>query len=379
MKRFSLVYGSVAFVLLALALPSCSPAPAATPEGVELDEAPDFRVDPGWPHAFQENWILGAVTGIGVDSRGHVWVTHAPGLATTSALGAAQDPPVSTCCVPAPSVLEFGPEGELVQSWEMEGREDLTWPEVPHGLFVDHDDNVWIGSREPHQLFKFDREGGLLLTIGEEGVTQGSDAPDHLGRPSDVWVDPETNEAFVADGYGNRRIVVYDGDTGEYLRHWGAYGDPPDDEYEHPDRGPDAEPSRQFGTVHGITGSRDGLIYVADRRNNRIQVFQQDGTFVDEVLVAAETLGSGTAFDVALSADPEEEFLYLTDGTNHKIWILRRADLEVLTHFGRGGYQIGEFVRPHNMATDGDGNIYVSEAASQRVQRFRMDGAPATQ
>ena len=165
--------------------------------------------------------------------------------------------------------------------------------------------------------------------------------------------------------------VVYDGDTGEYLRHWGAYGELPDDDYDYGNRNPTAPPSRQFSTVHGLTGSKDGLIYVADRRGNRIQVFDHSGQFVAEHVVAPRTLASGSAFVIALSPDPEQRWLYLADGTNHKVWILRRSDLEIVGEFGRGGRQVGQFLRPHGMGIDSRGNLYVGEASTgRRVQKF---------
>jgi len=361
--------GTAGLIALVLA-GACTPAPAQTPANTGFD------LDPDWPQPFQENWVLGSVTGVAVDGRGHIWVTHAQGMATAAAHGAAADPPVSLCCVPAPGVMEFDRQGALVQSWDTSSG-DYAWPDVPHGIYVDHNDFVWVASRPHHQLLKFDRDGELVLTIGELDVTAGSNDPDRLGNPAGVWVDPGTNEVFVADGYRNRRVVVYDGESGEYLRHWGAYGETPDDDYEYGPRGADAPPARQFGTVHGIIGSADGMIYVADRRNNRVQVFQQDGTFVQERIVAPATLASGSAFDVALSPGPDQDFLYLMDGTNHKIWVLQRSDLEVVDELGRGGYQVGEFVRPHNIATDAEGNIYTSEAETKRVQRFVPRGAYA--
>jgi DNA-binding beta-propeller fold protein YncE len=359
------------FLLLAVGAPGCA-VDSPEPEG----DVPTFRADPDWPRPFAENWVLGAVTGIAVDSRDHVWVTHSPSGGGGAAFGAAQDPPISTCCVPAPDVIEFDPDGNVVQAWVMDG-DDYDWPSIPHGIFVDHTDHVWIGSRPNHQLLKFSRDGDLVLTIGELGVSGGSNDPDRLGTPADMWVSPETNEVFVADGYGNRRIIVFDGETGAYLRHWGAYGEVPDDDYEYGPRGADEPPARQFGTAHGIVGSRDGLLYLADRRNNRVQVFQQDGTFVAEKLVAPETLSSGSAHDVALSADADQRFLYLMDGVNHRIWVLQRDDLEMVGHFGQGGYQLGQFIRPHNMDSDSRGNIYSSEAETQRVQRFLVQGAGA--
>jgi hypothetical protein len=356
---------SLAFALLPLLwLPAaCEVAPAAPVSDVA------FVADPDWPKPFPENWVLGPVTGVAVDSRGHVWVTHAPSMLPPGHLGAEQDPPIAECCVAAPPVMELDREGNVVGWFDGEG-DDYIWPDVPHGLFVDHNDFVWIGSRPHHRVLKFTRDGELVMTIGELDVRGDSNDPERLSAPADIWVNPETNEAFIADGYGNRRIVVFDGETGEYLRHWGAYGEVPDDEV--PSRPDDASapPARQFSTVHGLTGSRDGYLYVADRRNNRIQVFRQDGEFVTEAFARRGTLASGSAFDVALSPDPDQTYLYLADGTNHKIWVFRRHDMEVVGEFGRGGRHLGELYRPHMMAVDHDGNVLVGEADNARLQRF---------
>jgi sugar lactone lactonase YvrE len=168
---------------------------------------------------------------------------------------------------------------------------------------------------------------------------------------------------------------VVDGETGKYIRHWGAFGEAPDDDYEYDygARTPDGPAPRQFATVHGIAGSRDGLIYVADRRGNRIQVFKQDGEFVTEKTVAVRTLASGSAFVIVLSPDPAQKWLYLADGTNHKVWILQREDLEIVGEFGRGGRFVGQFLRPHGMSVDSRGNLYVGEASTgRRVQKFAV-------
>jgi hypothetical protein len=347
----------------------CSPAPGAIPD----DGVPTFRVDPWWPPPLPENWILGPAAGLSVDSRDHVWIVSAPGELSPREVGATLDPPIATCCSPAPPLMEFDPEGNVVQTWD--GRSaGAEWPAFPHGLFVDHQENVWIGSYTQHQVLKFTRDGEHLLTIGELDVTGGSHDPSRLGTPAGIWVDPETNEAFIADGYINRRVAVFDGNSGDHLRQWGAYGEEPDDEYQHPERGADLPPSRQFGTAHGLVGSNDGLLYLADRRNNRIQVFRRNGEFVQERLIAPATLASGSAFDVALSPDPEQRFLYLADGTNHKIWVLLREGLEVVGEFGRGGRQAGQFLRPHNIDTDSQGNLYLVEAGNLRIQRFLVEG-----
>ena len=337
---------------------------------------PSFEVDPSWPLEMPNDWIMGSVTAVVVDAMDHVWVTHLPETLTPEETSAVQDPPIGMCCVPAPIVIEFDQGGNVVQGWGDPTTQDVSeFPRNAHGLFVDHNDFVWIGSYQHHRVMKFTRGGDLLMTIGEYDVNGGSNDPDLLGGPAGIWVDPGTNEVFIADGYRNRRVIVFNGETGGYLRHWGAYGEPPNDEYQAGDRGPDYSPPEQFSTVHGLVGSDDGLIYVADRRGNRIQVFRQSGEFVTEKVVAPSTLSSGSAFVIALSPDEEQEWLYLADGTNHKVWILRRSDLEIMDNFGRGGRQLGQFLRPHGMGIDSEGNLYVGEASTgRRVQKFSLQG-----
>ncbi|MEX2467441.1 MAG: hypothetical protein WD995_11055 [Gemmatimonadota bacterium] len=373
-----LVLKLVATVLMASAACAIPDEEPAAADGA----SPTFQVDPSWPQELPNDWILGAVTGVFVDAEDHVWVTHLPETLTPEETSAVQDPPLGTCCVPAPMVLELDAAGALVQAWGEwpvsggpgEG-DPARWPRNPHGIFVDHNDFVWIGTYAHHRVMKFTRDGTLVMTLGEYDVTGGSDDPDLLGGPAGIWVDPDTNEVFVADGYRNRRVVVYDGETGEYLRHWGAYGEPPIDDYDFGDRDPAADPPRAFSTVHGLTGSRDGLIYVADRRGNRIQVFRQDGSFVEERIIAPETRASGSAFVIALSPDPDQRWLYLADGTNHKVWVLRRDGLEVVGEVGRGGRQVGQFLRPHGMDVDSRGNLYVGEASTgRRIQKFTVSG-----
>lgn len=352
----------------ACARPSAEGAPATASDP---NAVPTFEVDPSWPREMPDLWVMGSVTGVFVDARDHIWVTHLPETLTPEELGVEQDPPIATCCHTAPTVIELDAEGNVVQSWGDQADDIAVYPRNPHGVFVDHNDFVWIGTYRHHRVQKFTRTGELVLTIGTYDENGGSNDPDLLGGPAGIWVDPATNEVFIADGYTNRRVVVYDGDTGAYLRHWGAYGEEPDDEYDYGDRAAGAAPPRQFSTVHGITGSKDGLIYVADRRGNRVQVFQHDGTFVAERIVAPETRASGSAFVPVLSPDAEQAWLYLADGTNHKVWILRRSDLEIVGSFGRGGRQVGQFLRPHGMSIDSRGNLYVGEASTgRRVQRF---------
>jgi len=338
-------------------------------------DVPTFTVDPSWPLEMPDKWIMGAVTAVFVDAQDHVWVTHLPETLTPEEISAVQDPPLGTCCVPAPVVIEFDAQGNVVQGWGDPATQDISeFPRNAHGLFIDHNDFVWIGTFRHHRVMKFTRSGELVMQIGEYEVTGDSNNESLLGGPSGIWVDPSTNEVFISDGYSNRRVIVFDGETGAYLRHWGAYGERPDDTYRS-NRDPAGPAPRQFSTPHGLIGSNDRLIYVADRRGNRIQVFQQSGEFVTEKIIAPETRSSGSAFVVGLSPDADQEWLYLADGTNHKVWVLRRSDLEVVGEFGRGGRQVGQFLRPHGMSVDSQGNIYVGEASTgRRVQKFTVTG-----
>ena len=347
---------------------------AQSPATLATGGLPMFQVDASWPKEMPNLWILGSVTSVFVDSNDHVWITHLPETLTPEETSAAQDPPIGECCLPAPVVIEFDADGNVVQGWGDPSTQDVSeFPRNAHGLFIDHEDNVWIGTFRHHRVMKFTRSGQLLMTIGEYDNNRGSNDTNFLGGPAGIWVDPEDNEVFIADGYRNRRVVVYDGDTGDYLRHWGAYGEVPDDLYSYAQEDPEGSPPRQFSTVHGVVGANDGLIYVADRRGNRIQVFQQNGEFVMEKIIAPETLASGSAFVIALSPDDNQEWLYLADGTNHKVWILHREDLEIVGQFGRGGRQVGQFLRPHGMGIDSHGNLYVGEASTgRRVQKFTV-------
>lgn len=386
MKNLLRIAVPLAGMSLVLATSACEQVPGDTDVAEERGDVPAaptstngvprFEVDSAWPEEMPDLWIMGSVTGVYVDAQDHVWVTHLPETLTPEETSAVQEPPIGTCCKPAPTVIEIDPDGVVVQGWGVPETDDVSvYPRNPHGIFVDHNDYVWIGTFRHHRVMKFTRSGEHVMTIGSYDENAGSSDEALLGGPSGIWVDPSNNEVYISDGYRNRRVAVFDGESGEYLRHWGAYGETPDDayEYDYDDWTPDSEPSRQFATVHGITGSRDGLIYAADRRNNRIQVFRKDGEFVAEKIIEPATRASGSAFVIVLSPDEDEEWLYLADGTNHKVWVLRRADLEVVSEFGRGGRQLGQFLRPHGMSIDSNGNLYVGEASTgRRVQRFNL-------
>lgn len=360
-----LTHGLLAVPLVILV--ACGPADDDAPATAMNATVPAFEADPDWPR-LPAGFEWGQVLGIASDSRGHIWTSSRSEIA------------------------EWDAEGNLVQSWSARGP-DESW-QVIHGLFIDHDDYVWTNARESNLTLKFTPEGEHVLTIGRLDETGGSNDTELMGRPAEIWVDPVDNEVFVADGYANRRVAVFDGETGEYLRHWGAYGERPDDDYR-PD--PDsAEPSRQLRTPHGIAGSRDGLIYVADRANNRVQVFRQNGDFVTEKILRPRCApegepvipecGGSAAFSLGFSPDEAQTYLYVADGGSHVIVVLRRSDLEKVAEFGGPGTGPGQMGRPHNLAVDPDGDIFVAEAAGPwmpvaggdsvqagfRAQRFRV-------
>jgi len=335
---------------------------------------PKFEPDPSWPKQLPNNWMLGQVGGIFADSHDHIWVTSRPRTLDNNDKYAALDPPQADCCIPSPPVLEFDQAGNLIQSWGGPSK-DYEWPDNEHGMFVDYKDNVWIGGNGPKDtnILKFSKSGKFLLQIGHHGKTGGSNDTENLNRPAGIYVYPKTNEVFVADGYGNRRVIVFDADTGAYKRHWGAYGNKPDDSVART-RVYDGPGPTQFNTVHGIRISNDGLVYVGDRVNNRIQVFTPEGKFVKEGFIERKTsTPEGTAFDVAFSADKGQQFLYVSDGSNKKVQILNRETLEVVGFFGgHGGHGPGQFYHLHSIATDSKGNVYIGESFGERALRWNL-------
>ncbi|MEZ4972435.1 MAG: hypothetical protein R2820_03960 [Cyclobacteriaceae bacterium] len=362
----------------AIAFASCSESSKNSNTQAEAytNQAPtNFTVDPSWPKELPNSWILGEVAGIATDANDHVWIIQRPATLDERETGATQNPPKAECCAPAPSVIEFDPDGNVVQAW---GNPDSTkrWITTEHGIYVDKDNNVWVGgSFNDHVVMKFSNSGKLLLQIGELGKTNGSNDTLLLGAPADITVDAEANEVYIADGYVNRRIIVFDATTGKYKRHWGAYGEAPNDE-EPPVYNPSDPPVKTFrGPVHAVRISNDNLVYVADRRENRIQVFQKDGTFVTEAFISKQTLDFGSVWDLELSPDPAQTYVYVADGMNMKVWVLERSSLEVKGSFGHGGRNAGQFGWVHNVAMDSKGNLYTAEVRpGKRIQKFRPVG-----
>jgi DNA-binding beta-propeller fold protein YncE len=334
---------------------------------------PQFEPEPFWPKPLPNNWILGQVSGIAVDRFDHIWVVHRPTSLNERELAAQQDPPAAKCCFAAPPVLVFDQSGNLIRFWGGPGQ-GYDWPQSEHGVFIDDDDFVWLAGNGPKdgQILKFTMDGKFVLQIGKPGQPRDSNATGWLGSPADVAVDVAAKEVFAADGYGNRRVAVFDAETGAYKRHWGAYGNRPSDE-KTPPYDPHKPPSQQFGNpVHCIRMAKDGLLYVCDRTNDRVQIFRRDGTFVSEHFFERNTRGTGAVYDLVFSPDREQTFIYMVDGMNGEVRIIARATNEVLARFGRPGRQAGQFTAVHNIAVDRQGNIFTAEVnTGQRVQKFR--------
>jgi DNA-binding beta-propeller fold protein YncE len=340
---------------------------------LQSNGVPALQVDPFWPKALPNKWILGQVAGVYVDKRDHVWIVQRPSSLSEREAGAAAKPPISKCCVPAPPVLVFDQEGNIVRSWGGPGA-GYEWPVSEHGIYVDGNDFVWIAGNgeKDNQLLKFTLDGKFVLQIGKAGQNKGSNDTRNLGRPADVSVDEAAREVYVADGYGNRRVIVFDTETGAYKRHWGAYGNMPSDA-PMPAYNPASPPSRQFGSpVHCVRISKENLVYVCDRVNNRYQVFRKDGTFVSESMFEKDTLLNGSVSDLVFSTDAAQTFIFMVDGVNNELRIVDRKTATTLARVGRPGRMAGQFHVVHNIAIDSRGNLYTTEVnTGQRVQKFR--------
>jgi DNA-binding beta-propeller fold protein YncE len=352
------------FVVL-IFITACSSSPEKTAD------IPQFKVDPFWPKPLPGNWMLGQVAGIAVDRNDNIWIVHRPGTLLDDEKGAQKHPPETKCCTAAPAVLQFDQAGNLLRSWGGPGQ-GYDWFESEHGIFVDKDDNVWVGGNSPkdHHIVQFTADGKFIKQLGRPGKSEGSNSTTQLGRPAHMQVDAAANELYVADGYGNRRIIVFDATTLAYKRHWGAYGEKPTD-----DKLPAYNPAvamRSFqNPVHCVRFSNDGLVYVCDRQNDRIQVFEKSGKFVKEIFVERETLQNGSVWDLVLSEDPAQKYLFVANGANGYMIIVERATGQVLGTFGRPGRMAGEFRWVHNLAIDSKGNLYTAEVGfGRRVQKF---------
>ena len=382
MKRIPNTLCSVLALLLLIALAGCAGPAPDMPEPVPVaDVSPEpagrpadgvFQVDPFWPQDLPGDWLLGNVVGVAVDSRDNAWIIHRP----NSQRGAEN----------TPAVIAFDAEGAVVQSWGGPG-EGYDWGTQAHGIYVDDADNVWVGfggglpydptkptTTDNALVLKFTAEGEFLLQIGDFGKgTEGNDSTMYLGQPTDIYVDAQDDEVYISDGYTNRRLIVFDASTGDYKRHWTAYGNEPDNSAQPRFSRGDPLP-QQFNTPHCVIGSNDGLIYVCDRGNQRIQVFEKDGTFVKEALVEA-TLSDGQTggipWDIGFSTDAEQSLIILADGGSHRVHTLDSDTLEAVDSFGRRGRMAGQLESPHSLAIDSHGNLFVGDTLDgRRVQKF---------
>ena len=425
----------------------CAAAVIGMAIALAAQQAPRYEVNPFWPQPLPNHWVFGSITGVAVDAQDHVWVTHrgADSLEGNEK-GMMANPPTSTkCCTAAPFILEFDSDGKLLANFGGPGQ-GYQWPQSPGGIAVDAKGNVWVtaagletpppagrgratvdpdavgppgggrggrsdaaargaeaggargdaaargaagrgrgagapaGPADAHVL-KFDKAGKFLLQIGTPGKMEGPDSQTTLNRPAAVAVDTAANEVFVADS-GNHRIVVFDSETGAYKRHWGAYGEKPTAAGGGP-YDPGAPAARQFRDVTCVEIAKDGLVYVCDRSSNRLQVFQKDGTFVKEAVIAKDTRGvtvggqfgavssAGSAWDIAFSSDPRQQLVFVADGHDKKVIILQRDTLAQVGGFGTGGRLAGQFLAVGSIAADSRGNVYTGEQHhGKRVQKW---------
>ena len=347
---------------------------------------PKFKFDPAWPKEMPNGYFFGQIAGLTEDSHGNIWVISRP----RAIVPQLDEPPLPASGVPAPSVVEFSADGKFLRGWggpyQMSDAEraKFDWPVTEHGIAVDKSDNVWIcgngrdakNGKDDNQCLKFTVDGKFLMQIGHSGQSKGSLDTENLNHAAwPVYYAP-ANELFVADGYVNRRVIVFDADTGKFKRMWGAYGKQPDDS-EPRTRTYDPAPA-QFNLVHGLTISKDGIVYVADRNNNRVQAFSLEGKFLKEAFVAKEIpmKGFGTVNSVALSADKGQRFLYVCEGHNQTVRVLDRQTLQEIPKgtFGHVGQYRDMFLGLHILVTDSHGNLFTGDGRDGRVLKFKFSG-----
>jgi len=347
---------------------------AITGGGAQPPKAPVFVVDPTWP-SIPNNWVLGEVTSISVDKDDHVWVLHVPQSISDAQRANA-----------APPVLEFDDKGKLLTSWGGPTGGD-EWVAREHGIFVDANNFVWIGGRAgwPREttpglsddvIMKFTMTGKLVMQIGHRGQSKGNTDTENVHQATDVFVDTQAKEVYAADGYGNKRVIVFDSETGKFKRMWGAFGNPPPTTFAPNAAGPQPQTTpdgpQEFGLPHAIKVSNDGIVYVADRINNRIQTFARDGKFLKQTRVTNEgstivPVPAGFAF----SPDREQQFLYVVDSGPMRVVIFDRRTMTQIGVIGMKGAKPGEFDIVHHIAADSKGNLYTAEIVNnRRAQRF---------
>jgi DNA-binding beta-propeller fold protein YncE len=392
-NRTVAIGASVIALLVALGITQSWLERTAAAQSKAAMQAPRFEVDPLWPKPLPNHWILGSTIGVWVDADDHVWIIHRSS-ATLGNNEKTLETKQGECCAGAPPVLEFDQDGNLLRHWGGPGQ-GYEWPDSNHGIFIDYKGNVWIGGNggPDSQILKFTKDGKFLLQVGKKGARRkvgagagnqegqvagfvgGSNDQESFGRVAKIFVDAKENEAYIADGYLNKRVAVLDADTGKMKRWWGAYGNKPDDT-PLPPYNPANPPAQQFyNPVHCADMSVDRLIYVCDRVGDRLQVFTPEGKFVKEQWYEKNTLNAGSVWDVAFSKDAQQKYIFMADGVNEKVKIIDRQTLQELTTFGDGGRQPGQFYGVHSIAIDSKGNLYTTETyEGKRLQKFVYKG-----
>lgn len=358
---------------LSVTLPSMTPAA----------EPPNFTSVADWPKPLPNGWTLGGIAGIAIDDQGHVWVNHFVGQAgadtAVAQTGGSKPQPK------APTVLEFDSAGELVSSWGGPGQ-GYDWPTYPHGLFLDHQGYIWLAGNHQSdgQVLKFTRDGKFVLQIGAPGGAANAANTTRLSRPANLLVEPKKNELYVADGYGNRRIIVFDAETGKFKRMWGAYGKAPVDarpdaldNFQHNDPyDPEGPVPEHFNSpIHCVVLAKDGLVYACDRTNNRVQVFDTNGRFVREFFFDRVKPTGGLITDVALWPDRRQSYLFAADSNGRQVLLVDRETGDILRRIGKPGTGPGEIELLHVIAMDRQGNLYTGDAA-KRLQKWTPNRPP---
>ncbi|MEO9947379.1 MAG: hypothetical protein ABJH28_17720 [Paraglaciecola sp.] len=352
---------------------------------------PQFKVDAGWPD-MPATWLIGQVPGLALDKHDNVWVLHRPNSLSRIDLGLTNNS--GLCCEAAPHVLQFSPDGQLLNAWGGPDKAPVIdgqsqWPSTVHGLYVDDEDTVWLGGngKGDHVVLNYTQKGEFIRQFGRRGETGGNLSESTLGNPADIFHDTESNRVLIADGYINKRVTAFDSKEDTFEQLWGAYAGLPgggtrDGAFDVSQAVASADKNsvtaENFGDiVHCVVQSDDGRIYVCDRKNNRLQVFKMNESgkveFLQEVIIAKDTGGVGSATDVDFS--PDNKYMYVADMMNGRIWVLWHDTYEVLGSFGRPGRYPGQFTWLHSVVVDSEGNLYTSEVnTGRRVQKFVLTG-----
>lgn len=318
-------------------------------------------------------WVLGDVSAVAVDRHDNVWILHRPRTVAEARRAQA-----------APAVLQFDPAGNLLRSWGGPG-EGFEWPGNEHSLVVDARDRVWITGNNraagvgDQMILTFTADGKFLRQIGHRGASKGDLDTANVNAAADLFVDLPKRDLYVADGYTNRRVIVFDTETGAFKRMWGAFGNPPPATPPTPAPPPrraegaaaeTGDGPNEFRTVHGVELARDGTLYVADRDNGRVQVFDRNGRYKTQVFIHRTATSRQSAAGIGLSADRAQRWLYVLDLGNSQLVVLDRKSLTPVADIGGPGKNPGQFSTPHLMAVDSKGDIYVAEVSGGRVQKL---------